>query len=421
MSKLTDLLAEFLLSQRINEKRCVNEWSDGLSNSFLIKEALKTGAYLAEELEHQNQNERIQFRASRDHAVILGTMLNRMFDIRKEDLLRLYVVYTQRDGQTGEAIVQPDAIWNFDLCKAIADGKHLERFYNQVTLCVSYTLNETTDNTVLIHLKENGGDEQTRFIRASIMRTISAEEGDVSFSATQNQPETFSLLFAYDLTDPQKRIVEFEKKLGKAVDKYAKGKALNTDETDLIAKIAPEAGWHYSWGHKAFNEKRYWDALLYLENAFYLLKEKWYDQTLSDEGLDVFYHCCYLIGFCYAEMGLYQRAYYFLSLVWPLDNITYSYEYINCLVHCKDPRAIQEIDGGLDRLDALKKEEITEEISRYYCFLLRRRAYVLTDMHRLDEAEELLKELLETDDRTEYIQEELDYIKRLRGKKQEES
>lgn len=419
MSKLTDQLADFLLSSRANKS--AKEWSDEVSNSFLIKEALKTGTYLSEELEHQNLNERIQFRASRDHAVILGTMLNRIFDIRKEDLLRLYVVYTQRDGQTGEAIVQPDDIWNFDLCKAMADEKHPEILYNQVILFVSYALNETTDNTILIHLKENGGDEQTRFIRASIMRTISTEEGDVSFSATENQPETYSLLFAYDLTDPQKRIAEFEKKLDKAADKYAKGKELNADEKALIAKIAPEAGWYYSWGHEAFNEKRYWDALLCLENAFYLLKEKWYDQTLSDEGLDVVYHCCYLIGFCYDEMKLYQKAYYYLSLVWPLDNITYNYEYINCLVHSKDPRALQEIDDELERLDALKDEEITERISRYCCFLLRRRAYVLTDMHQLDEAEELLKELLETGDRTEYIQDELDYIKRLREKQQEKS
>ena len=184
---------------------------------------------------------------------------------------------------------------------------------------------------VLIHLKENGGDEQTRFIRASIMRTLSTEEGDVSFSATRNQPETCSILFAYDLTDPQNRIAEFEKKVEKVAEKYAKGKELDVDETALIAKIAPEVGWNYSWGHEAFNEKRYWDALLYLENAFYLLKEKFFDDTLSDEGLDVFYHCCYLIGFCYDEMKLYQKAYYYLSLVWPLDNITYNYEYINCL------------------------------------------------------------------------------------------
>lgn len=420
MSKLTDHLSKFLPFPR-EDKRYVKERGEELATSFLIKEALKTGTYLAEELEHQNLNERIQFRTSREHAVILGTMLNRIFDIRKEDLLSLYVVYTRSDCQIGKEIIQPEAIWNFDLCKAMADEEHPEMFYNQVTLCVSYTRNEETEETVLIHLKENGGDEQTRFIRAFIMRTLSTEEGDVPFSATQNQPETCSILFAYDLTDPQRRIAEFEKKVEKVAEKYAKGKELDADETALIAKINPEAGWHYSWGHEAFNEKRYWDALLYLENAFYLLKEKWYDHTLSDEGLDMFYHCCYLIGFCYAEMKLYQKAYYYLSFVWPLDNITYNYEYINSLVHAKDPRAIQAIDDELDRLDALKEEEFTEEISRYFCFLLRRRAYVLTDMNRLDEAEELLKKLLKTDDRTEYIQGELDYIKQLREEQQEKS
>ena len=420
MSKLTDHLSNLLPFPREN-KRYVKERGEELATSFLIKKALKAGAYLSEELELQNQKEGFQWRASKDHTVILGTLLNRIFDIRKEELLSLYVVYTRSDGQTGKEIIQPDEIWNFDLCKAMTDEKHSEMLCNQVTLCASYTHNEETDNTVLIHLKENGGDEQTRFIRASIMRTISTEEGDVSFSATQNQPETYSILFAYDLTDPQKRIAEFEKKVEKAVDKYAKGKELDADETALIAKIAPEAGWNYSWGHKAFNEKWYWDALLYLENAFYLLKEEWYDQTLSDEGTDVFYHCCYLIGFCYAEIKLYQKAYYYLSFVWPLDDITYSCEYINCLVHSKDPRAIQEIDDELERLDALKEEEFTEETFSYYCFLLRRRAYVLTDMHHLDEAEELLKKSVEAGDQTKLIQDELHYIQQLREEEQKDS
>ena len=315
MSKLDHL--SNLLSFPREDKRYIKERSDELVTSFLIKEVLKKGTYLSEELEHQNLNERIRFRASRDHAVILGSMLNRIFDIRKEDLLSLYVVYTRSDCQIGKEIIQPEAIWNFDLCKAMADDEHPEMFYNHVTLCVSYTRNEETEQTVLIHLKESGGDEQARFIRASIMRTLSTEEGDVSFSATQNQPETCSILFAYDMTDPQRRIAEFKKKVDKVAEKYANGKELDADETALIAKIAPEAGWNYSWGHEAFNEKRYWDALLYLENAFYLLKEKFFDDTLSDEGLDVFYHCCYLAGFCYAEMKLYQKAYYYLSFVWP--------------------------------------------------------------------------------------------------------
>lgn len=198
------------------------------------------------------------------------------------------------------------------------------------------------------------------------------------------------------------------------VDKYAKGKDLDDDETALIAKIAPEAGWHYSWGHKVFDDKRYWDALLYFETAFHLLKEQWYVGKLSDEGLQIFYHCCYLIGYCYAEMRLYQKAYFYLDIVWPLKVITYCAEYINCLVNSKDVRANNMIEEELERLDALKDEDFTTEIFDYYRFLLRRQAHVLTDMHRLDEAEELLKKLLETDGRTEFIQNELDYIKQLR-------
>ena len=76
------------------------------------------------------------------------------------------------------------------------------------------------------------------------------------------------------------------------------------------------------------------------------------------------------------------------------------------------------IDEELERLDDLKEEEFTDDISNYYCFLLRRRAYVLTDIHHLDEAEELLKKLLEVDGRTEYIQKELDYIRQLREEQQ---
>lgn len=76
------------------------------------------------------------------------------------------------------------------------------------------------------------------------------------------------------------------------------------------------------------------------------------------------------------------------------------------------------IDEELERLDDLKEEEFTDDISNYYCFLLRRRAYVLTDMHHLDEAEDLLKKLLEFDNHTEYIQKELDYIRQLREKQQ---
>lgn len=416
MSKLMDYLLNILFSRR-RDKRYEKERGEEIATSFLIRRDLKAGAYLSEELEHQSQDERMRFRADEGHTVILGTVLNRIFDIGKECLRMMYVVYAGRGGQSGEEIVQPDAIWNFDLCKAMEDEGQPGCFCRQVILTVSYARGNA-ENAVLIHLKENGGDEQTRFIRASIMRTFSADEGDVSFSTAKEQPEAYSILFAYDKDDSQKRIADFDNNAEKVIDKYAKGKKLNDDETALIAKIAPEAGWHYSWGHKAFDEKRYWDALLYFEAAYRLLKERWYEDRLSIEGSQVFYHCCYLIGYCYAEMRLYEKAYFYLDIVWPLKDITSCAEYINCLANSKDVRAMNMIDEELERMHSLKDEEVTEETSGYCHFLLRRRAYVLTDMRRLDEAEKLLEELLEIDDRTEYIQNELNYIRNLRGGQQ---
>lgn len=416
MSKLTDNLSDILLSPLRNKKK---EKERGNEIFTLMKNVLKTGAYVAEELEFQSQDEDMMFRADKEHTVILGAVLNRIFDIRKRHILGLYVIYGQRDGQVGKEVTQRDDIWNFDLCKTMRDENQV--FYSHVTLCVSYARDGVTEETVIIHLKENGGDEHTKFIRASIMKICSTGESDVSFSPDWNMPETYSILFAYDDGSLQERDARFIDTVEKIVDKYAKGKELDDDETALITKIMPEAGWHYSKGHKAFNEKRYWDALLYFRKVFYLLKERWFKDKLSDEGLQIFYHCCYLIGYCYAEMKLYEKAYFYLDFVWPLNNIVYCAEYINCLVNSKDVRAINAIDEELERMDGLKEKEFTTEFLNYYHFLLRRRAYVLTDMNRLDEAEELFKKLLETDNRTEYIQNELDYIKHLREKQEERS
>lgn len=412
MSKLTERISK-ILSRGI-DKRYVKERGEEIATSFLIRRDLNTGAYLAEELEFQSQDEDMQFRADEEHSVILGTVLDRIFDIRKRHILGLYVIYGQRDCQVGKEITKRDDIWNFDLCKAMKDENYIGKFYSHVALCVYFARDRVTEETVIIHLKENGGDENTKFIRASIMRICSTDESDVSFSTDRNLPETYSILFAYDDGSSRERGAGLKGTVEKIVDKYAKGKDLDDDETALIAKIMPEAGWHYSWGHKAFNEKRYWDALLYFEKVFYLLRERWFKDNLSGEGLQIFYHCCYLIGFCYAEMRLYEKAYFYLDFVWPLNDITYCTEYINCLVNSKDIRAMSLIDEELERLDDLKEEEFTDDISNYYCFLLRRRAYVLTDMHHLDEAEDLLKKLLDIDNHTEYIQKELDYIRQLR-------
>ncbi len=53
---------------------------------------------MSEELEYQSQDEHIQFRANKEHPVILGDMLNRIFDIMKKDLRVMYAIYVRSCG-----------------------------------------------------------------------------------------------------------------------------------------------------------------------------------------------------------------------------------------------------------------------------------------------------------------------------------
>ena len=121
-----------------------------------------------------------------------------------------------------------------------------------------------------------------------------------------------------------------------------------------------------------------------------------------------------LIGYCYAEMGLYEKALFFLEIVRPLNNIRYNIEYINCLANSRDIRAINTIHNELNQLAQLKESEITDGIIFYHNFLRRRRAYTFVDMGRLDDAEEAFKEMLNEDANKEYANGELEYIQELK-------
>lgn len=120
------------------------------------------------------------------------------------------------------------------------------------------------------------------------------------------------------------------------------------------------------------------------------------------------------MGYCYAEMRLYEKALFYLEIVRPLNNITYNIEYINCLANSRDIRTIYTIHNELNQLAQLKESEITDVIMYYHNFLRRRRAYTFIDMGRLDDAEEAFKEMLDEEANKEYAQDELEYIQELK-------
>jgi hypothetical protein len=80
-------------------------------------------------------------------------------------------------------------------------------------------------------------------------------------------------------------------------------------------------------------------------------------------------------------------------------------EYISNLSNIVDPRCLATIKAELDQ---------SPEDQSYVNFLNRRYAYALIEYGKLDEAEVILKRLLESPENEKFARQELDYIESLR-------
>ncbi|WP_288797151.1 hypothetical protein [uncultured Alistipes sp.] len=384
--------------------------------------------YLSNEFKFQHQNPQYQLRANPNDKVTLGILLNRIFDISQNEVSDLYIVADNLSEKKGRLIIDQDIIWNFDLCDAILlkdeSGEIQYKYGENVVLSVSYRKRMDddedqsfgrTNNNILIHLRGCGGGKDTWFIRASIMIPAFPLEDDKTYIRTQNQPQTFTVLLAYDNTNSAQRIAEYHTVYNNAIKKIRAGEPLGEPESWVQHLLMPDGGHDLYWGNKVLREKRYWDAIVYFENVYYTLKELWLKSKLPDDAQVAFYDSCYSIGWCYAELKLYERALFYLEICLLRGNIADKVEYINCLVHSKDVRTMWFILSELQQLSQLKENEFTDEIISYYHFLHRRRGYVLIDMGKLDEAQIEFTKMLEDEVNKEFAQRELEYIKQLKS------
>jgi hypothetical protein len=116
-------------------------------------------------------------------------------------------------------------------------------------------------------------------------------------------------------------------------------------------------------------------------------------------------------------LGLYEKALYYLDIVWHVDRIAYKSEYINCLVNKKDFRALRVVMAELERISELEHPdaESLDRYAEYYQFLLRRGVYIYIEMGKLDSAETILKDMLDKKQDEDFVLEELAYIQHIRN------
>jgi hypothetical protein len=102
-----------------------------------------------------------------------------------------------------------------------------------------------------------------------------------------------------------------------------------------------------------------------------------------------------------------------------LHNIGYTEEYINCIVNNNDFRALTVINGMMLQLADNETDDEgnpMEHIAAFNNFLKRRKAYVYIEKNRFDDAESLLKQMLNEPDNSDFAINELAYIQKIRKK-----
>lgn len=282
-----------------------------------------------------------------------------------------------------------------------------------------------TERHLMLDFEVEQSTADTLFYRVTLSLVPMSLDNNIGEDSEQHSKQMTSVLLGLDLTPSEERRAHFRYVWKEAMAKQKSGDTDDmTDEEKSIANLQdPHIGYNYYHGRNLYLHHRYYEALLPLTNAYRSFCQicDFHDRH-NLEMLDEF---AYLIGCCYMCLHQYERACYYLQQTLPTAHQSYTEAYINCLVDGGDYRAMDIINALLSSLQMLlnhldeeddEDERIglpnREQLERFANFVRRRKAYMLVNLGRYDEAERLLKQMLDDPDNSDFALSELAYIQK---------
>lgn len=373
--------------------------------------------YLAREAELINQNGGYQWRTNEVEHHYLEQLFYTLCSTNEVHFHRLRIV-------TNELIEinDPEEIALYDVTASIIrhDSEGALFVCESTTLIVEATVAGEQAKEYLLHLHAEDELEDVLYMRLTFVPPTSNFSTSHSRMTADLSPlKQPSFLIAYDTSTTPQRQSEFDylwKEMNHRVDK---GEPLSEEQQFMAFCTWPNTSYNLYWGRRLFQAERYYDALRHLENAYVALNHHYHGLRKSER--ENFFQIAYYIGFCYAQLGLYRQAYYYLDIVFPQNEYLYTAEYINALTNSGDFRALAIINNLMQTLSSNLENEENEDNSetitqaqRFLLFLKRRKSFVLLNMRQLDEAELLLKELLNDPESENFALQQLLRIQELR-------
>lgn len=363
-----------------------------------------------QELTHQEPNE---IRTSVMTPLALETLVRKVMGLEGFVPSEMTVTGVGTTTVTGR-----DEVASYNLAKPLIQGQAFVCQEAMVRLTYFDLRQPDVRRQMAIHLKSEKSDGQALYFRVTMTIVPLSVSRKVHFESDLNRTEANSVLVAYDLTSPKQRTDEFLYMWKEAQEKQKKGETDGlTAEQQMISEcVDRETAKNLYHGRQLYLCERYYEALLYLEDAFNDLAP--YFDYMGKTVLEKFHDLCYYIGFCYTELKQYQKAFYYLDIISGLRRITYTTELVNCMVNSGDVRTIPFINSLITQMqlvqdmDDEEEDESQDHIDKFINFLKRRKAYVLVERRQYAEAKTLLNELLDDLESHDFAIYELSFIEK---------
>ncbi len=366
--------------------------------------------FLLHEQEMMHQKSGPSWRGDKDEKITIDKLLNTLFGVKQFEPVSLRLSIERM-----QPLEDAKEIHGYDVSSLlIENGKQIRE---EASMELQYVdLSGPLNRTMEFHLNSENTTERTIYYRITMTLIPLSVNRHIPIGSELTKSKVVSILAAYDLTCPEERLAEFHLMWEDALQKRKRDQEKEmTEEQKLMCESSqPKLAYLVFRGKRLFLNHCFYEALQYLLDAFNFEQSIYGELKPAEKNL--FYEVCYLIGFCYCELNLYRQAYYYLDIVFPLHRVTYTEELVNSLVNGHDFRAINFIDGLLENVEnniAVNEQE-DMVVNSFTNFLKRRKAYVYIDLQRYDEAEALLKKMLDDPDNTDFAIGELAYLQKIK-------
>lgn len=359
-------------------------------------------------------------KAKRPQADSLAEYLTYLFDgEQQEDLLSL----TVQSSAGVRELTDSEQIAGFKLLETVIEGTGRKASFVSTSPVVITV--DATANHYIFTLHPLLDEKDFLSVRMTAVRTPHEFLQNYTPAAVYT-PQAFSLKLCY----PKKA-----KKAAAASKKDAdKQESLVPGRTEMYVDL-----FHHA--HELVQNEFYMQAIVFLQPVYEALKMKYWE--LRGHDRDLFFAVCYDLGFCYTELRLFEKAYFYLDITRNSNRYDCEQMYFNSLAEGRDVRIFEDLqseieeirhsihnlraedsdpDGVDDENDDFYGGEIGQvglnRMIEYYAFLQRRLGYSQINFGYLDAAEETFRQLLKHDGSRDYAEQELKRIARLRTNEQ---